>query len=331
MKAQLLYSPAPIEEAPLHLAEVPLPEPGPGQVRLAVQACGICHTDLHIVEGDLSLPKLPLIPGHQVVGVVDALGPGVTRFSPGQQAGLPWLHYTCGACAACLAGKENLCEQARFTGYHVDGGYAEYVLAEQDFIYPIPAGFSAIQAAPLLCAGIIGYRALRLSEIGPGGTLGMYGFGASAHVAIQVARYWNCRVYVFTRSPEHRRLAMELGAPWTGQAQDTPPSLLDSAIIFAPAGSLVPEALRVLRKGGTLALAGITMSDIPAMPYALIYGERTVRSVANSTRQDAEELLHLATAIPIRTQVQTFPLDQANEALRLLKEGRIQGAGVLLL
>lgn len=329
MRAMVLHEPAPIETAPLRLEETATPRPGPGEVRLRVRACGICHTDLHVVEGELPPVKRPIIPGHQIVGVVDALGEGVEAPRPGERAGVPWLHQTCGACAFCLRGEENLCERARFTGYSADGGYAEYAVAPADFVYPLPAGLSDIAAAPLLCAGIIGYRALRLSGVRPGERLGLYGFGASAHIAIQVARHWGCEVYVFSRGEEHRRLAAALGAAWTGHAEESPPGLLDAAIIFAPAGRLVLEALRVLRKGGTLALAGIYMSPIPEMPYDLLYGERVVRSVANSTRQDAAELLQLAAEIPVKTEVEVFPLAEANQALRRLKEGQIRGAGVL--
>jgi len=319
----------PVEQNPLHSIELPTPEPGPGQIRIRVHTCGICHTDLHTIEGELALPRLPVVPGHQVVGIVDRLGPGAQRYTLGERVGIPWLNSTDGTCAYCRRGDENLCENIRFTGLHVDGGYAQYTVVSEDFAYPIPAKFSDAEAAPLLCAGIIGYRALRLSEIQPGQRLGLYGFGASAHIAIQVAVHWHCEVFVFTRSPEHRRLAQMLGAAWVGRAEDTPPAQMNSGIIFAPVGHLVPEALRVLDKGGTLALAGIHMSPIPAMDYSLIYGERTVRSVANSTRQDAEEFLRLADEIPIRTEVEIFPLAQANQALQWLKASQIRGAGVL--
>ncbi len=329
MRAMILSRPAPIENEPLVLAEVPVPTPGPGEVRLRVRACGICHTDLHVMEGELPVRKSPLIPGHQIVGVVDAVGPGVTSPRLGERVGVPWLHSTCGACAFCTRGQENLCDDARFTGYHADGGYAEYALTRADFAYPLPETFADLAAAPLLCAGIIGFRALRLSEVRPGERLGLYGFGASAHIAIQIARHWGCEVYVFSRGEHHRRLAQELGAAWTGRAEDTPPAALDAAIIFAPAGGLVPEALRALRKGGTLALAGIYMTPLPQMDYGLLYGERSVRSVANSTRQDARDLLRVAAEVPVRSEVEVFPLAQANHALRLLKEGKIQGAGVL--
>ncbi|MFQ6099759.1 MAG: zinc-dependent alcohol dehydrogenase family protein [Anaerolineae bacterium] len=330
MKAMLLCKPRPAEEQPLELTELPLPEPGPGEIRLAVRACGVCRTDLHTVEGDLELPKLPLVPGHQIVGLVAAQGVGATRFAEGQRVGVPWLYRTCGACEFCRRGLENLCENAQFTGLHADGGYAQGMVVPQDFAYPIPEAFSDVQAAPLLCAGIIGYRALRLSEVQPGQRLGMYGFGGSAHVTIQVARYQGCQVYVFTRSEGHQRLARELGAVWVGRAEDTPPARMHSSIIFAPAGRLVPEALRVLERGGTLALAGVTMTPIPEMDYELLYWERTVRSVANFTRQDAEELLQVAAEIPIQTTVQTFPLEAANEALLALKRSEIDGTGVLV-
>jgi propanol-preferring alcohol dehydrogenase len=326
----LLRKPRPAEERPLELADLPLPEPGPGEVRLAVRACGICHTDLHTVEGDLALPRLPIVPGHQIVGVVEARGEGADRFAPGQRVGVPWLYRACGQCEFCRRGLENLCESAQFTGLHADGGYAEAMVVHQDFAYPIPEGFSDAEAAPLLCAGIIGYRALRLSEVQPGQRLGLYGFGGSAHVTIQVARHWGCAVYVFTRGEGHRRLARELGAAWTGSAEETPPANMHASIIFAPAGKLVPEALRVLERGGTLALAGVTMSPIPELDYSLLYWERTVRSVANFTRRDAEELLQIAAEIPIHTTVQTFPLEAANEALLALKRSEIDGAGVLV-
>jgi len=331
MKAMLLRATAPAEDRPLEWTDLPTPRPGPGEIRLRVHACGVCHTDLHTVEGDLRLPRLPVVPGHQVVGVVEERGPGATRYEIGQRVGVPWLYWACGECEFCQRGLENLCRQARFTGLHADGGYAEAMVVPQDFAYPIPAGFSDIEAAPLLCAGIIGYRALRLSAAQPGQRLGLYGFGASAHVTIQVARHWGCKVYVFTRSEGHRRLAQELGAVWTGRAEDDPPAKMHASIIFAPAGRLVPAALRALERGGTLALAGVTMTPIPELNYdELLYWERTVRSVANFTPQDARELLRAAAEIPIRTTVQTFPLEQANEALLALKRSEIDGAGVLI-
>ena len=329
MQAMLLQQPQPIENNPLQLVELQDPTPAPYEIRIQIRSCGICHTDLHTIEAELPLPKLPLIPGHEIVGVVDSVGAGVTRFHPGDRVGVPWLNWTCGKCRFCQRGQENLCENARFTGYHVDGGYAQYTVVSENFAYPIPEGFSDSHAAPLLCAGIIGFRALRLSDIQPGERLGLYGFGASAHLAIQVAIHWGCEVYVFSRSEEHRQLARQLGAAWGGRAEDKPPKKINSAIIFAPAGWLIPEALRVLEKGGTLALAGIYMDSIPEMDYNSIYHERTIRSVANSTRQDAEELLRLAGEIPLRTEVESFPLQEANRALQLMKRSKIRGAGVL--
>ncbi|MFN3763461.1 MAG: zinc-dependent alcohol dehydrogenase family protein [Anaerolineae bacterium] len=332
MKAMVLHSPRPAEEGPLEMEDLPMPEPGPEEIRLRVRACGVCHTDLHTVEGDLPLPKLPVVPGHQVVGVVDAVGEGVRRFAVGQRVGVPWLYRTCGTCEFCRRGLENLCRQARFTGLHADGGYAEAMVVHQDFAYPVPETFSDEAAAPLLCAGIIGYRALRLSGIRPGERLGMWGFGASAHITLQIARYWGCEVYVFTRGERHRQLAKELGAAWVGSAKDDPPAPVHGGILFAPAGALVPEALRVLERGGTLALAGVTMTPIPELDYdRLLYWERAIRSVANFTREDAAEFLRLAAEVPVQTTVQTFPLEAANEALLALKEGRINGAGVLIL
>jgi propanol-preferring alcohol dehydrogenase len=331
MRAMLLREPKLAEERPLELADLPLPEPGPGEVRLAIRACGVCRTDLHTVEGDLALPKLPVVPGHQIVGVVEAQGEGADRFAEGQRVGVPWLYRTCGACEFCGQRLENLCHDAQFTGLHADGGYAEAMVVPQDFAYPIPEGFSDLEAAPLLCAGIIGYRALRMSKIAPGQRLGLYGFGGSAHVTIQVARHWGCEVYVFTRSEGHRRLARKLGAAWVGGAEDDPPAKMHGSIIFAPAGGLVLEALRVLERGGTVALAGVTMTPIPELDYdRLLYWERGIRSVANFTRQDAEGLLQVAAEIPIQTTVQTFPLEAANEALLALKRSKIDGTGVLV-
>ncbi len=331
MKAMVLRAPQRVEDSLLVLSEVPDAWPEAGQVRLRVRACGVCHTDLHTVEGELQAPRMPLIPGHQIVGVVDAVGPGAPRFEVGERVGVGWLAWTCGECEFCRQGLENLCPQARFTGLHVDGGYAESVVVNEDFAYAIPEAFSDTDAAPLLCAGIIGYRSLRLSQIQPGGRLGLYGFGASAHVAIQVARHWGCQVYVFSRGEEHRRLAEELGAAWAGLAEDTPPVALDAAVIFAPAGRLVPLALSHLRSGGTLAINAVYMSPIPEFRYELIYGERLLRSVANFTRQDAQEFLQLAAEIPVRTEVQLFHLREANEALQRLKRGEIRGSAVLVI
>jgi propanol-preferring alcohol dehydrogenase len=329
MKAMLLSTAAPIGDSPLKLANLPIPDPGSDQIRIRVLVCGVCHTDLHTIEGELALPRLPLVPGHQIVGIVDAVGKEVTRFQIGDRVGVPWLHEACGICDYCKRGDENLCKSAHFTGLHVDGGYAEYTLAPADFAFPIPVVFSDAEASPLLCAGIIGYRALRLSEIQPGQRLGLYGFGASAHIAIQIARHWGCEVYVFTRTESHRNLARELGAVWVGEALDDPGVRLQSSITFAPAGWIVPEALRVLDKGGTLAINAIHMSPIPAMSYDLIYHERTLRSVANSTRQDAEDLLKVAAEIPIQTEVHTFGLERANQALQALKASQIDGAAAL--
>ena len=329
MKACLLHAPAPIETNPLEFADVPAPQPAKGEVLVRVGACGVCRTDLHVIEGELPPRKSPVIPGHQVVGVVEKLGEGAERFRTGARVGVAWLHHTDGVCEYCRSGAENLCDNPAFTGYTVDGGYAEYVVAPEDFVYPIPQAFPDEQAAPLLCAGIIGFRSLRLSGIKPGGRLGFYGFGAAAHVAIQVARHWGVEVYASTRDVRHQRLALELGAAWAGGALDEPPVKLDAAIIFAPAGEIVPAALKALRKGGTLVLGGIHMSPIPSLDYDLLYQERMIRSVANNTRQDGEDFLRTAAEIPIRTHVQVFPLREANRALNALKNDAIPGAAVL--
>jgi len=329
MKACLLSSNARVESQPLVFTDVPDPQPTGDQVRMRVSACGVCRTDLHVVEGELPQRKSPVIPGHQVVGVVDKLGEAVSRLNVGDRVGIPWLHRTCGTCEYCRAGKENLCDNASFTGYVVDGGYAEYAVAPEGFVYPIPDGFPYQQAAPLLCAGIIGFRALRLSGIQPGGRLGFYGFGAAAHVATQVARHWNIEVFAATRDERHQRLAREMGAVWTGGTVAEPPVKLDSAIVFAPAGEIVPAALKALKKGGTLALAGIHMSPTPPLEYSLLYHERVIRSVANNTRQDGKDFLCLAAQIPIRTEVEIFPLPEANQALNKLKNDAVRGAAVL--
>jgi len=329
MRAMQLTHFAPAEEEPLHLVDLPIPQPGPGQVRIRVQVCGVCHTDLHTVEGDITPPKMPIVPGHQIVGLVDALGEGVSSPKPGTRVGIPWFYSACGECRYCRAGMENLCPQAHFTGFHVDGGYAEFMLADARFVLPIPDTIDEIQAAPLLCAGIIGYRSLRKADLQPGERLGLFGFGASAHLAIQVARYWGCEVYVFTRSAKHREHARELGAAWVGGAEQASPEPLDRAVIFAPAGGIVPLALEKLRPAGTLAINAIHMTPIPEMPYPLIYGERTLRSVANATYQDGVEFLQLAAEIPIRPTVRLYDLAQANEALLDVKHSRLNGEAVL--
>ena len=331
MKACLLESPARVETNPLRLVEIPKPKPAAGEVLVKVHACGVCRTDLHVVEGELPARRSPVIPGHQVVGVVEERGAGADRFQPGARVGIAWLRRTCGVCGYCRSERENLCESAEFTGWTADGGYAEYVAAPQDFVYPLPEGLNDQHVAPLLCAGIIGFRTLRLSGAPPGGSLGMYGFGAAAHVAIQVARYWKMGVYAFSRDARHRKLALELGAVWAGDSFDQPPARLDAALIFAPAGELVIAALRTLKRGAVVALGGIHMSPIPSMDYGLLYHERVVRSVANNTRRDGDDFLKLAAEIPIHTEVREFALEEANQALNALKNDAIQGAAVLRL
>jgi propanol-preferring alcohol dehydrogenase len=329
MKASLLRSPAPIETNPLEFVDVPAPQPAEGEVLIRVRMCGVCRTDLHVVEGELPPRKSPVIPGHQVVGIVEQCGRNARRFGPGARVGVAWLHHTDGTCEYCRAGAENLCDHPTFTGYTVDGGYAEFITAPDDFVYAIPKGFGDEQAAPLLCAGIIGFRALRLSGIKSGGRLGFYGFGAAAHVAIQVARHWGAEVYASTRDERHQRLARELGAAWVGGTFAEPPVKLDAAIVFAPAGEIVPAALRALRKGGALVLGGIHMSPIPSFDYDLLYQERSIRSVANNTRRDGEDFLRIAAEIPVRMHTQLFPLRDANRALNALKNDAIPGAAVL--
>jgi alcohol dehydrogenase, propanol-preferring len=329
MRAMLLDQPAPVEQSPLRLTDLPDPTSAPNEVRVRIRACGLCHTDLHTVEGDLTLPKLPLVPGHQIVGSIDAIGSAVRTLKPGDRVGIPWLYSTDGTCSYCLRHTENLCENARFTGYHGNGGYAEHCVVREDFAHPLPAAFSDENAAPLLCAGVIGYRSYRFSGAQPGQRLGLYGFGASAHLVLQLARYQKCEVYVFTRGRAHRDLAEKLGADWTGSAEDTPPRPLDASIIFAPAGSLVPLALKHLRKAGTLALAGITMSQIPPLEYELLYHERVLRSVANSTREDCRDFLRLAAEIPVKTEIRVYALADANQALQDLKHSQLTAAGVL--
>jgi propanol-preferring alcohol dehydrogenase len=329
MQACLLESPALIETRPLKFTEVPDPEPAADEVLIRVRACGVCRTDLHVIEGELPPKKSPVIPGHQVVGTIARAASSASRFRPGTRVGVPWLHRTCGTCEFCGSQRENLCENALFTGYTADGGYAEYITAPEQFVYAIPDGFGDLDAAPLLCAGIIGFRCLRLSGVSAGAKLGLYGFGAAAHVAIQVARHWGVEVYAMTRDERHRKLAAELGAVWSGGTMDEPPTKLDAAIIFAPAGELVPAALKTMKRGGAVVLGGIHMSPIPPLSYDLLYWERSLRSVANNTRQDGEDFLKVAGEIPIKTQTQIFPLAEANDALNALKNDAIRGAAVL--
>jgi propanol-preferring alcohol dehydrogenase len=330
MRAMALGAFRPAAENPLELRDVPVPAVGPKDILIKVRCCGVCHTDLHAVEGELPDAKLPLIPGHEVIGVVERVGERAARFRAGVRVGAAWLRSTCGECRFCRDGRENLCEAARFNGYHADGGYAEYMALPEEFAYAVPESFSDEEAAPLMCAGIVGYRALELSGIQPGGTLGLYGFGGSAHIALQIAKHRSARIFVFTRSAEHQELARTLGADWAGSSKDDPPAKLTNAIIFAPVGSLYLDALRVLDRGGTVASAGIHMSPIPEIDYdKYLYHERKMLSVANATRRDGEDLLRIAAEIPVRTTVQTFPLEKANDVLRLLKAGKINGAAVL--
>lgn len=330
MKAMVLSRTGDVSGSPLRLRDRPVPEAGPGEVLVKVRVCGVCRTDLHVVEGELTDMALPIIPGHEAVGIVTEAGAGVSEWQPGDRVGIAWLQGTCGLCEFCAGGRENLCRHARFTGYQVDGGYAEYAVVPARFAYPIPPVFSDDEAAPLLCAGIIGYRALRLSGIKPGQRLGLYGFGASAHIAIQIARHWGCEVYVSSLKPEHQALARTLGARWVGGAMDRPPETLHGAVMFAPAGELVPAALRALERGGTLALAGIHMSPIPSLNYDReVFGERVLRSVTANTRQDGLDLFREAAAIPVKPQTLRFPLEQANQALQALKAGTFQGAAIL--
>lgn len=336
MKACVLEKPAPVENRPLILTDVSKPVPQSGEVLLKISACGICRTDLHVCEGELATRRSTVIPGHQIVGTIEKIGEAVENLEIGQRVGIAWLHRTCGRCVYCLRGKENLCENADFTGWTRDGGFAEYATGAADFVYPLPENFADLQAAPLLCAGIIGYRALKLTNLAKndwrGARLGIYGFGAAGHVAIQIAKARGAEVFVATRDRErHQNLAEELGAVWVGDTFDTPPERLDAAIIFAPAGEIVPVALRALDKGATLVLGGIYMSPIPEFEYSLVYGERIVRSVANNTREDGREFLREAASIPVKTSVQTFPLSEANDALIALKHDAIRGAGVLVI
>ena len=317
------------QREPLRLTEVPEPAPSAGEVLVEVAACGVCRTDLHIVDGDLTEPKLPLIPGHQIVGTVVGAGDRAERFSVGDRVGIPWLGWTCGECRYCLGGRENLCDRARFTGYDIDGGYAELTVADERFCFPIPQGLSDEGAAPLLCAGLIGYRALRL--VGDAERIGFYGFGASAHILCQVAVHQGRRVFAFTREgdEETQAFARELGAEWAGSSEGPAPEELDGAIVFAPVGDLMPAALRASAKGARIISAGIHMSDIPAFPYEILWGERSLGSVANLTRRDGEEFIELAPRIPVHTEVEPYPLESANEALDDLRAGRLRGAAVL--
>jgi propanol-preferring alcohol dehydrogenase len=326
MKAMVLDRPG----EKLRAAELPMPEPGPSQIMVKVKACAVCRTDLHVVDGELPEPKLPLVPGHEIVGEVVKTGRGVDWLRAGERVGIPWLGHTCGRCRYCAAGQENLCDHARFTGYQIDGGYAEYTVADARYCFPIHGDYGDAEAAPLLCAGLIGYRSLRLA--GAGERLGIYGFGAAAHIVAQVARHQGRQVYAFTRADDvaAQQFARELGAAWTGSSDERPPEELDAAIIFAPVGALIPAALRAVRKGGVVVAGGIHMSDIPSFPYRILWGERMVRSVANLTRRDAEEFLALAPKVPVRTVVERFPLAEANEALERLRTGRLRGAAVLL-
>jgi alcohol dehydrogenase, propanol-preferring len=326
VRAMILDAPG----EPLRAAEVPVPEPGAGQVLLRVHACAVCRTDLHVVDGELPDPRLPLIPGHQIVGTVERMGGRAGDFAVGDRVGVPWLGWTDGECRYCLSGRENLCENARFTGYQIDGGYAEYAVADGRFCFPIPDGYPDLQAAPLLCAGLIGHRSLRFA--GEAERLGLYGFGASAHIVAQVALHQGRRVFAFTspRDVEAQRFARELGAEWAGSSEEAPPEELDAAIIFAPVGVLVPAALEAVARGGTVVCAGIHMSEIPSFSYDLLWGERSVRSVANLTRQDGQEFLALAPEVPVRTEVVPFVLEEANEALGALRAGHVRGAVVLV-
>lgn len=325
MKAMVLFK----QGQPLELKEWPDPSPQAGQVLIRIHVCGVCRTDLHIVDGDLTKPKLPLIPGHQIIGTVIKNGEGSTRFKPGDRVGVPWLGGSCNHCRYCKAGQENLCDQSQYTGYQIDGGFAEMCVAHERFCFPVPEGYPDLQAAPLMCAGLIGYRSYRFT--GDGKRLGFYGFGAAAHILIQVARYHHRDVYAFTRAGdiEGQDFARKLGAVWAGSSEETPPEQLDAAIIFAPVGSLVPKALKDVCKGGIVVCAGIYMSDIPSFPYSILWGERVIRSVANLTRQDGKEFLELAPKVPIKTEVHPYPLEKTNEALNDLRAGRFKGAAVI--
>jgi alcohol dehydrogenase, propanol-preferring len=326
MRAMRLHVPG----QPLIADDLPVSRPVRGQLLVKIAACAVCRTDLHVVDGELTEPKLPVVPGHEIVGRVEKIGDGVEGFRVGDRVGIPWLGWTCGECEYCTSGRENLCERARFTGYTIDGGYAEFTVADARFAFRIPDAFDDVSAAPLLCAGLIGYRSLR--KAGDAKRLGIYGFGAAAHIVAQIARFEDREVFAFTRAGnnEAQKFARDLGARWAGGSEEAPPEELDAAIIFAPVGALVPAALRVVKRGGTVVCGGIHMSDIPAFPYRDLWHERTICSVANLTRRDGEEFLQLAAQIPIRTETQTFPLAQANEALEALRSGKLRGAAVLV-
>jgi len=329
MKAMVLKKPDSIENSPLELMEIPVKKPSEDEVLLKVKSCGVCHTDLHIVEGELDLPKLPIVPGHEIVAVVDELGENVKNFKKGDRVGVAWLYSTDQTCKYCVRGQENLCPHAKFTGFSVNGGFAEYVTAPSDYVYLLPDSFDDIKAAPLMCAGVIGYRSLRLSEVKPGERLGLFGFGASAHIVIQIANHWDCETYVFTRSEEHQQHAKELGAAWVGTSKNKPPKKIDRAISFAPSGPLVLDVLRVLDKGGTFAINAIYLSDIPPISWDLLWHEKKIVSVANTTRQDAVEFLKIAQEIEIKTVTEPYSLENANKALEDMKYSRFNGAAVL--
>lgn len=329
MRAWALDQPKPVEEQPLELRDLPVPEPGEGDVLLRVLCCAICRTDLHIIEGDLTLPKLPVTPGHQIVAIVEKLGSGVSFLKPGELVGVPWLASVDGSCHFCQIDRENLCDNGRFTGLHVDGGYAEYMIARALFVYPLPRDVDPLHAAPLLCSGVIGYRALKLAQVPKSGKLGLYGFGSSAHITLQVAKHLGAECYVITRGEKGQEHARKLGAIWTGGPADTPPELLDSIIIFAPAGELVPVALRHLKKGGIIACAGIHMSDIPQFPYELLWGERMIRSVANSTRADVREMLEIGAAMKLIPDITVLDFEHLNDHLLSFKQGKFVGTGVI--
>jgi len=330
MKRMVLRSPWPIERRPLELEEAPDRAPGAGEIAISVRACAVCRTDLQLAEGDLVARRLPIVPGHQIVGEVAAVGPGVSRWTTGDTVAVGWLGSACGRCAACRAGKENLCESARFTGWDLDGGYATEAIVDEAFAFGVPEGFDPVEAAPLLCGGVIGYRALKRARVEPGMRVGLYGFGASALLALQVARYWGCRVFVVTRSIEEQARARDMGAEWAGSYDEAPPELLDAAVTFAPVGDVVIAALRAVARGATVAINAIHLDRIPQFSYDLLWWERNLVSVSNYTRSDATELLELASAIPLRTRFERHPLEEANDVLLRLREGEVRGSAVLL-